>query len=91
MLCTEIINVLVRERHVLNELDHMLKPCKHGIAALVGNRAEKKIKGDAHIAVILMKISVRHRHLVEIHHHRQISLIKLRHNSVPLSGRKKAA
>ena len=69
LLRAEIVDVLIREREVLHELDHVLKPRKHRIAALVGNGAEEEVEGDAHIAVPPMKISVGHRHLVEIHHH----------------------
>ena len=89
ILCTKIIDVFIRKGKILHELDHMFKPCKDGIAPPVGNRAKEEIEGNAHVAVCLTKVSVGHRHLVEIHHHRQVSLIKLRHSTVPLSGRKK--
>ena len=79
MLRTEKINVLVRERKVLHEFNHMRKPREHRIAALIRYRPKEKVKRNAPIAPALLKISVRHRHLIKIHHHGQIALVKLRH------------
>ena len=79
ILRTEERNILIRKRKVLHELDHMLKSCKHRIAALIRHRSEEEIERDAAVAPSLLKISVRHRHLIKIHHHGQITLVELRH------------
>ena len=70
ILCAEIIDVLIRKGKILHELNHMREPCKNRIAPAVRNRAEEEIEGNAYVPARLTKISVGHRHLVEIHHHR---------------------
>ena len=69
VLFAEIGNVRIGEREILHELDDMLKPREDGIAPLVGDGAEKEIECHANIAIRLMKISIGHGHLVEVHHH----------------------
>ena len=78
-LPAQIVNILRAELHILHVLNNLFKSSKNREAARVGIAPIKYVKSYASILAAVDEIAVRHCHLVEIHHHRQISFIKLRH------------
>ena len=82
----EIIDVGGVKVHVLNVLDDLLESRKDGKAAVVRVPAIKSVENDAVVRAAAEIVAVGHRHLVKVHHHGDVSLIVLFHNSSRRSG-----
>ena len=76
-LPAEILDILRRETHVLDVLDHLLQPREDGETALIRIRAVKDIERRQRLLIATEEIAIGHGHLVEIHHHRDVARIKL--------------
>ena len=78
-LSAQIFNVFRAELHILHVLDNLLKSGENCEAARVGIAPIKYVERHASILAALHEITVRHCHFVKIHHHADISFVKLRH------------
>ena len=80
ILLTEVLNILLRETHILHILNDLLQSGKDGKTAPIRVLTVKDIKNHLGISIMIIEITIGHGHLIEIHHHGYIALIKLGHN-----------
>ena len=59
--------------------NYLLQTGKYRIAALVGILPLKHIKNDLLRVLLVSEVAICHCHLIQIHHHADVSFIKLRH------------
>ena len=78
-LLAEILDILLGKPHIFHILNDLLEPCKNSKAAFIGICAVKDIECGLHILVMVLEITVRHRQLVKVNHHRDIAFVKLGH------------
>lgn len=77
VLLAEVLDILVREGHVLHILDDLLETRKDGEAAFVRILAIEDIERHLHVLVVVLEVTIGHGQFVEVHHHRDIAFIKL--------------
>ena len=73
MLASQIFDVLFGEAEVVQIFDELLKPGKQRKAAVVRDGAEKHIEHGDLVSDVMLKIAVRHRQLIKVGEHRQVS------------------
>ena len=78
-LLAEILYVLLGEVHVFYVLDDLLEPREYSEAALVGVLTVEHVEGNPGVLAPVPEVAICHRHLVEIHNHRDVSPVKLSH------------
>ncbi len=78
MLLTEIFHVLIRELHILDVFNDLFKTREDGKAAFIRILAVEYIECHLNILVVVSEITIGHGQFVKIHHHRDITFIKLR-------------
>ena len=81
-LCPQVGNILFVKMQILDILDQLLQAGSNGIAAAIGNPAEKDVKIGNALLHPLTEIAVGHGHLVEVEQHRQIQLLFALHCSI---------
>ncbi len=79
----KIGNIVFVKVQVLDVFDNLFQTGKYGKTTLVGIFAVKHIKYHLGFFVLFGKVAVCHSHFVQIHHHGNISFIKLAHGSHP--------
>ena len=77
VLLAEVLDILVRERHVLHILDDLLEPSENGKATLIRILAVEDIERHLDVLVVVLEVTIGHGQFVEVHHHRDIAFIKL--------------
>ena len=77
MLLAEVLDILIREGHVLHILDDLLETRKDGKATLIRILAVEDIERHLDVLVVVLEVTIGHGHLVEVHHHRDIAFVKL--------------
>lgn len=77
VLLAEVLDILIREGHVLHILDDLLETREDGKAAFVRILAIEDIERHLDVLVVVLEVTIGHGQFVEVHHHRDIAFIKL--------------
>ena len=75
----QVFYVAFVEAQVFEIFEHLLQSREDCEAAAVGVSSVKDVEGGEVVLFVFFEISVRHRHLVEVHHHGDVARVVLRH------------
>ena len=87
-LPAQIINVLRAELHILDVLNDLFKTGEDCKAAAVRVATIEHVEHHTGIFAAVDEVAVCHCHFIKIHHHGQISFIKLRHTDSSVADAK---
>ena len=62
----QVFDILGRKVQVVQHLERIGQPGKHGVAAVVGRFAEEVVEGGVHVALATEEIRLPHRDLVQV-------------------------
>ena len=72
-LLAQVGNIVLIKVQIVDVLNHLLKACGNGIAAVIGVGAIKHVKVRDGVAHTLFKVAVCHRHFIIVKQHREIT------------------
>ncbi len=77
----QVVDIRIIEVHPLEVVQHLLEPRENREARSIRILPVEHVEGHQILRSRILEITVRHRHLIEIHHHGNIPLIALIHFS----------